>query len=124
MAIAQSLGRIATTLVAIIRTRMELAAVEMEEESLRFLAYLALGLLAMLCMAITILLLVFLILVLFWDSYRIASIIVSAAVFAALGVAIVLGVRHHFRHKPKLLSFTLAELNKDLDSMQALGRIR
>jgi uncharacterized membrane protein YqjE len=41
MAIGHTLGRMAATLVAIVRTRLELAVVEMEEESLRFLSLLA-----------------------------------------------------------------------------------
>lgn len=124
MAIAHTLGRMAATLVAIVHTRLELAAVEMEEESLRFLSYLALAMLALLCIAIGVVLAAFLVIVLFWDTHRIAAIAIAAGGFAALGLLVGLGVRSSFRHKPKLLSFTLAELNKDLASMKQLGEAR
>ncbi|MEC5160932.1 putative membrane protein YqjE [Janthinobacterium sp. CG_23.3] len=124
MAIGHTLGRMAATLVAIVQTRLELAAVEMEEESLRFLGYLALALLAMLCLAIAIVLAAFLVIVLFWDTHRIAAIVGAAGGFAALGLIIGMGVRASFRHKPKLLSFTLAELHKDVASMKSLGEAR
>ncbi|HEV7815319.1 MAG TPA: phage holin family protein [Janthinobacterium sp.] len=124
MVIADTLGRMAATLVAIVQTRLELAAVEMEEESLRFVAYLALGMLAMLCLSIAIVLLAFFVIVLFWDDYRIAAILGVAAAFALVAVGIGLGVRTSFRSKPKLLSFTMGELAKDFDSMKTLGKIQ
>ena len=124
MAIAETLGRIAGTLMAIVRTRIELAAVEMEEQSLRLLGYLALSLLALLCLGLAIVLGTFLIIVLFWDTHRVAAIVATAGVYAALAAAIGFGVRSSFRHQPKLLSFTLAELGKDVDSMKNLTRAR
>lgn len=104
------------------QTRLALAAVEMEEESLRFLSYLALAMLALLCLFVGLVLLVFLVIVVFWDTHRIAAIAITAAVFIAAALATLLGVRASFRSKPKLLSFTLAELNKDLDQLQHLAR--
>lgn len=121
MAFIKTLGNMATTLAAIVHTRLELAAAEMQEESLRLLGYLALGLLALFCLGVAIVLLAFFVIVLFWDSYRIAAILAVAAVFAAAAVGIAIGVRNSFRHKPKLLSFTLAELGKDVASMKTLG---
>ena len=124
MASAPALGRMAATLVAIVQTRLALAALEMEEESLRLLSYLALAMLALLCVSLAILLGAFLVIVLFWDTHRIGAIVGSAGFFAALGVGLGLGVRASMRHKPKLLSFTLAELNKDLASMKSPGEVR
>ncbi|MES2742871.1 MAG: phage holin family protein [Pseudomonadota bacterium] len=122
MAIAETLGRIASTVVAIVQTRLELAAVEMEEESLRLLSYLALALLAVICFSMCVMLLGFLVIALFWDSHRIVAILATAGGFALVGTGIGLGVRSSFRRKPKLLSFTLAELNKDLSSMKSLTK--
>ena len=67
-------------------------------------------------------LIVFLVIVLFWDTHRIAAIAITAAVFIAAALTTLLGVRASFRSKPKLLSFTLSELNKDLDELQLLAR--
>lgn len=122
MAIVHHVAQVAATLAAIVQTRLALAAVEMEEESLRFLSYLALAMLALLCLLVGLVLLVFLVIVLFWDTHRIAAIAITAAVFIGAAIATLLGVRANFRSKPKLLSFTLSELNKDLDELQLLAR--
>lgn len=123
MVIMDTLGRMAATLMAIVHTRLELAAIEMEEESLRFLAYFGLCLLALLCISMTIVLLAFFVVVLFWDTYRIAAILWLALGFTVAAAAIVLGVRNSFRNKPKLLSYTIAELGKDVTSMKAMAKI-
>ncbi|SDN68545.1 Uncharacterized membrane protein YqjE [Janthinobacterium sp. OK676] len=122
MAIVHHVAQVAATLAAIVQTRLALAAVEMEEESLRFLSYLALAMLALLCLFVGLVLIVFLVIVLFWDTHRIAAIAITAAVFIVAAIATLLGVRVSFRSKPKLLSFTLSELNKDLDELQLLAR--
>ena len=122
MAIVHHVAQVAATLAAIVQTRLALAAVEMEEESLRFLSYLALAMLALLCLFVGLVLIVFLVIVLFWDTHRIAAIAITAAVFIVAALATLLGVRASFRNKPKLLSFTLSELNKDLDELQLLAR--
>ncbi|MEG2032352.1 MAG: phage holin family protein [Janthinobacterium sp.] len=122
MNLVHHVAQVAATLAAMAQTRLALAAVEMEEESLRFLSYLALAMLALLCLFVGLVLLVFLVIVVFWDTHRIAAIAITAAVFIAAALATLLGVRASFRSKPKLLSFTLAELNKDLDQLQHLAR--
>ena len=110
MAIVQHAARVAATLAAILRTRLKLAAVEMEEESLRYLTYLGLAMLALLLLFVGLVLLVFLVIVMFWDTHRIAA------------IATLVGVRASFRNKPKLLSFTMDELSKDLDALQHLAQ--
>lgn len=124
MAIAETLGRMGSTLAAIVQTRLELAALEMEEESVRLLSYLALGLLALLCASIAVTLLAFFIIVLFWDTYRLEAIFSVAVLFALAAFGIVLGVRNSYRNKPGMLSFTRAELRKDVASMKSLGHIQ
>lgn len=90
MAIVHHVAQVAATLAAIVQTRLALAAVEMEEESLRFLSYLALSMLALLCLFVGLVLLVFLVIVLFWDTHRIAAIAITAAVFIAAALATLL----------------------------------
>ena len=71
MAIFESVGRLGSTLVDMVHTRLELAAVEMEEESQRMLGYLLLALLALFLFGIAFLLLALLVIVLFWDTHRV-----------------------------------------------------
>ena len=122
MAIIQHAAQVASTLAAIVQTRLKLAAVEMEEESLRYLTYLGLAMLALLLLFVGLVLLVFLIIVLFWDTHRIAAIAITSTAFIVAAIGTLVGVRASFRNKPKLLSFTMDELSKDLDALQHLAQ--
>jgi uncharacterized membrane protein YqjE len=115
MAILESIGRLGATLVAIVQTRLELAAVEVEEESVRYLGYLLLSLLALFLFGIAIVLLAFFVILLFWDSHRMEAVLGLALAFAAGGAWLGARVRSSFGRKPRLLSHTFAELNKDID---------
>lgn len=118
MAIVESLSRLAGTFIVILQTRLELITVEMEEESLRLFSYLLLALAAMFCLAMALLLGVLLIVVLYWDTQRL-TVLISLMVFFALSCAtIILGIRLHYRMKPKMLTHTLKELSRDIERLQ------
>lgn len=120
MAIMESVSRLTGTLIGMLQTRLELAAVEIEEETLRFFFYFlcALGALFFLCMAI--MLSVLLIIVAFWDTYRIAVLIALIVAFGLGALLTALGVRKNYRKKPKLLSHTLSELGKDVERLHSV----
>ena len=122
MALTDTLGRIGATLAAMFQTRLELAAVELEEESLRFLSYLLLGLLSLFLCGIALLLFAFVVIVLFWDSYRIAASLGMACAFALLGGAVALNLRNKIRDKPRLLGSTMSELGKDIDFVKSAAQ--
>ncbi len=115
MAIAETVGRLAATLLAMVQTRMELASVEMEEQSQRYLGYLLMSLLALFLFGIAIVLVALLVIILFWDTYRIAAVLGMAGVFALAAVIIGMQVRSGFASQPALLSATMAELQKDIE---------
>src|SRR3954463_10861956 len=114
MAMMESIGRLSATLVALVQTRLELATVEIEEESLRYLSYLLLSLLTLFLVGIATLLIAFFVILLFWDSHRIEAVLSMAFLFGAGGIAMGMKVRASLRAKPRLLSYTLAEINKDI----------
>jgi uncharacterized membrane protein YqjE len=114
MAIGAAVGRIAATLVAMVHTRLELAAVEVQEEARRLLGYLAWTLLAVLLVASACMLAALFVILLFWDSYRLHAVAAMAALFALAGAAILLKVRAGFASRPPLLASTLAELRNDV----------
>ena len=113
MAIAASIARLAGTLIDLLQTRLELATVELEEETLRFFIYLLFALISMFCLAMTILLGTVLIVAIFWDTHRILVLVSLIAAFGLSSIATGLGIRGNYRRKPKMLSHTLAELRKD-----------
>lgn len=114
MAIVESVSRLAGTLIGLLQTRLELATVELEEETLRFFSYLLFALAAMFCIGMAILLGTLLIVVIFWDTYRVAVLVSLIAAFGLIGILIGLGIRNNYRSKPKMLSHTLSELSKDI----------
>ena len=114
MAIFESVGRLGSTLVDMVHTRLELAAVEVEEESQRMLGYLLFGLLSLILFGVAFLLLAFLVIVLFWDTHRVAAVGGMAALFTAAGAIIAIKVKAGFDSKPRLLQNTIEELRKDI----------
>ncbi|HEY0060591.1 MAG TPA: phage holin family protein [Telluria sp.] len=121
MAIAETVGRIGGTLVAMVQTRLALAAVEIEEESQRLLGYFVLALLSMVLFAIAMVLVALTIILVFWDSYRLEAAVALAAAFAAAGTWVMFQLKASIAAKPRLLAATAAELNKDLNFIRTAG---
>jgi len=109
----ESLRNLARTFVALVQTRVEIFASEIDEERTRLARIAVLAAIAALCIALAVILLVFFLVVLFWDTNRLLAIGVLAGVFAVGGIAACLGLRAAISQRPKFLSTTLAELRKD-----------
>jgi uncharacterized membrane protein YqjE len=113
MAIFDSVARLGATLLDIIHTRLELISLELEEELVRFSSYLLLSLIALFSAAIAVLLAILLLIVVFWDTHRIAVVGSLFGIFTSVAVGIAWWLRKAFRNKPRLLASSLAELRKD-----------
>lgn len=122
MAITETLGRLAATLLAMVQTRLALASVEMEEQSQRYLGYLLMSLLALFLFGIAIVLLALFVIILFWDTHRIEAVLGMAALFALSALGVGIKVRAGFAAQAPLLSATMGELQKDIDFLKAAGR--
>lgn len=120
MAIVESVSRLAGTLIGMLQTRLELATVELEEETLRFFSYFLFALVGMFCLCMAILLSVLLIVVAFWDTYRIAVLVSLIAAFGLGAILIGFGIRKSYRKRPKILSHTLSELGKDVERLHSV----
>ena len=114
----ESLRNLARTFLAVVQTRIEIFASEIDEERTRLarIAVLAAG--AAFCLGLAVILLVFFLVVLFWDTNRLLAIGVLAGVLAAGGIAACLGLRAAISQRPKFLSATLAELRKDRTKLE------
>ena len=115
--ILHSLRNLAATLVALLQNRLELLVTEIEEERVRLLQLLLWAAGALLFLAIGALLLILLLVVLFWDTHRIAAIAVLAGAFLALGVGMAISVRNQMHARSRLFSTSLDELAKDKDQL-------
>ena len=118
MAILAAAGRIVSTLVEMVGTRLELAAVEFQEDARRLLGYLAWSLLAVFLAAGAAMLVALFVIVLFWDSYRLQAVAGMAAVLGMAALLIVGRVRSGLKAQATPLAATLAELRKDVDYLR------
>ena len=114
----ESLRNLARTFVALVQTRIEIFASEIDEERTRLARIAVLAAIAALCIALAVILLVFFLVVLFWDTNRLLAIGVLAGVFAVGGIVACLGLRAAISQRPKFLSATLAELRKDRTKLE------
>ncbi|HEY7674788.1 MAG TPA: phage holin family protein [Burkholderiales bacterium] len=108
-----SLRGLATTFVAVLQTRLEIFASELDEQRALLAKIALLAAVAGFCLGLAVILLVLFVVVWFWDTNRLLAIGVLAGLFAAGGVVSLLMLRAAVRQRPKLLSATLAELSKD-----------
>src|SRR3981081_3759567 len=109
----ESFRNIARPFLAVGETRIEIFASEIDEERTRLARIAVLAAVAALCIALAVILLVFFLVVLFWDTNRLFAIGVLTGVFAIGGIAACLGLRAAISRRPKFLSATLAQLRKD-----------
>ena len=115
MSISAAGGRIGSTVLAMARTRLELAAVELQEETQRLFGYLAWALAAAVLALGALVLAVLFVLVLFWDTHRLLA-VGGMTVLFALGCGFaVMKLRTGLASRPPLLGATLAELRKDVE---------
>ena len=113
MSLFNSLNRLTTTLAGMMQTRLELMAVELEEELLRFARYFVYSLVTLFCAGMAVALGVFMIIALFWDEHRIAVFVTLIGFFGGLSIALAAWLRHQFLNKPRLLEYTINEFKKD-----------
>jgi len=124
MAILAAAGRAASTLVDMLGTRLELAAVEFQEDARRLLGHVALTLLAAFLLAAAFMLGALFVILLFWDTYPLQATAGMAILFVLVAVLMLLKVRSALNAQPPLLSATLAELRKDVDYVRQAAAIR
>lgn len=117
-----SLRSLVATLLGIVSTRVELISTEIEEEALRVAIIVAIGLAAMFCAGVAIMLVVAFVVVAFWDTHRLLAIAVVAAVFALASMVLFQQMQTRYRTRSRLFSASLGELAKDRERLTA-GRL-
>ena len=118
MAITDSIARLGASLIETLHTRLELASVEIEEEFGRYASYLLLALLGLFFGIITILLMVLLVLVMFWDQHRELALVCLIVLFSCACLGIFAYLKTAIKNKPRLLAASLGELQSDIDALR------
>lgn len=114
-----SAKRLLCSLTTIVSTRLELLANELQEERLRLTQMLFYALAAFFCFSMGLLLLTVFIVVLFWDSHRLAVLGGLSAIFFASGALLAMSLRSKAQASSKLFSASLGELAKDRAQLEA-----
>ena len=112
-----SVRQVAETFVVLLHTRIEIVVTEFEEERVRLRQMLLFAAFAAFFLGVGILLAVMFLVVLFWDTHRLAAIGILCLVFFGGGFACVLALMRHARSRPRLFDTTLSELAKDRDKL-------
>ena len=109
----ESLRGLAKTFIALVQTRVEIFASEIDEERTRVARILLLAVVALFCLGLAVVLGVLLVAVLFWENNRLLALGVLTGLFALAGLVALAVLRSEIRSRPKFLAATLAELRKD-----------
>jgi uncharacterized membrane protein YqjE len=113
----ESVKRLAATLLAMGQTRLELLSNDLEEERAWLTSMLLWTLITLFCATLAVVLATFLIVVVFWDSYRLLALSIMIVIFV-LAAGFAWRVVHNIsKHKPRLFSASLAELSKDREQL-------
>jgi uncharacterized membrane protein YqjE len=107
------------TLIAIIGTRLEIAAGELEEERLRLSGIVAYAALVFLFLALGLIFLSLLVVVVFWDEHRIGALTGIVIVYTLLAIIAGAQLRKQLSQKSRLFSITVDELRKDQERLQS-----
>lgn len=113
MALGRTFARLAAGSVLLLRQRLELASLELEEEVLRLGLLLARALVTALLLALALFSAGATVIIYFWDEARLAAAVGVTGFFALAAVLTGWRLAAALRDKPAFLAATLAELDQD-----------
>ncbi len=116
--ISDSLFRLGGTVLALLRTRLELATVEFEEEREHATEMLVLLLSAVLLALFALVFASVFVIAYFWDAYRLWAIAGVTLFYVALAIITIMRLKQRSRDKPPAFAATLAELGQDVSSLR------
>jgi uncharacterized membrane protein YqjE len=115
----ESLKTLSGSLIAIVHTRLELLSNDIAEEWAHLTTLLVLGLVALFCLGVGLVLLTILIAVAFWESHRLAALGGLTGFFLVAGSGLVWLAMHKARTRPRLFEASLAELSRDRQQLSS-----
>jgi len=105
--------------VAVVKTRVEIISVEIEEQREWLLHLILMAVAALFCISLGLMLLTLFVVVLFWETDgRLWVLGGFAALYLVGGVVLWLSLRKKIKSKPRIFSTTAAELSKDYATLQ------
>lgn len=108
-----SLQRLMAALLEILQTRVEIVATEFEEERARLQELVVFGILMLFFVGIGLTLLTLFVVMLYWDTHRLAVLGWVALLYLGLGGAAGIVLYRRIKSRPRLFATTLSELVRD-----------
>mgnify|MGYP001145324371 FL=1 len=119
MGLRKSVFGVASSLVGLARTRLELLALEAASEKARLLKLLGMAFAALLFLTLAVLVFTITVAVAFWPTEdRYLALGLLAAFYLVVGVVLLLVVRHGLVYGPAPFAATLEELGRDAELLE------
>lgn len=112
-----SLRRLTGSALALVHLRLELLALDLEQEKQHLLSFLFWAAVAFMLLGIGLVLAVILVLHLFWDSHRLAALITLTLIFLGSALWVALSARARLRSTQGWFGNTRSELARDLTAL-------
>jgi uncharacterized membrane protein YqjE len=113
-----SVKHIATTLLAITRTRLELLSMDLEEGWVRLISFFAMAFVALFCLCFSVALLAIFIIMLLWDTHRLLIFGSLTGIFFIIGIVLCVLAIRALKAMPRLFETSIAELAKDQEQLE------
>jgi uncharacterized membrane protein YqjE len=108
--------QLTASIVALVRSRLELVTIEFEEQRERTKDILVLAVVAAVFLSFAVMILSALILALFWETHPVIATVCVAGGYAAIGIAAIAMLKNRQRQRP--FAATLAELERDVEALR------
>ena len=115
-----SAKRMLATIIALVHTRLELFTTEIEEEIQRAVGILLWGVIALFFGSLTVLMVAFLVIIIFWDDHRILAASLVTATFLLMTVVFAMLARARLRAKDRFMGASIDELRRDREALDRM----
>ena len=115
-----SAKRMLATIIALVHTRLELFTTEIEEEIQRAASILMWGLVALFFGSLTVLMIAFTVIIVFWDDHRVLAAVLVTATFLLMTLIFGLLARSRLKAKVRFMAASIEELKRDRESLDRM----
>jgi uncharacterized membrane protein YqjE len=115
-----SAKRMLATVIALVHTRLELFTTEIEEEIQRAASILLWGLVALFFGSLTVLMIAFTVIIVFWDDHRVLAAVLVTATFLLMTLIFGLLARARLKAKVRFMAASIEELKRDREALDRM----
>ena len=115
-----SAKRMLATVIALVSTRLELFTTEIEEEIQRAASILMWALVALFFGSLTVLMVAFTVIIIFWDDHRILAAVLVTASFLLATLVFGLLARSRLKAKSRFMAASIEELKRDREALDRM----